>query len=339
MCCCLNCSLIRVGETISNTVTAGRTAGIHLLGTECCGNGEGVFLQVLNPVNLALVSVQLVADLTVSKVCERNNGCGRSIAGTPLIGDIVVEASTFGTVDVWIGIVGAQVNDFQVTLVTCKDVAMAIRSVIVLETTAIIDNQTVHNVDLVIGPTADTAAVCGLLAIDVNLNQTVLDNGTTITDTGDTAVGSIAFFLADNVNINVTAANTAAVPTCNTSYERAAAGEGSLHLQVLDNGMNTDVAEKSCTVLIEGHVVGDGVTGTVEDALEVLAVTANSVSLGALVNVCRQDGIGIRVLTIYEFCESLQVFRRTNLIDTIHIGECPCSCGDNAQQSGHTQIQ
>ena len=77
----------------------------------------------------------------------------------------------------------------------------------------------------------------------------------------------------------------------------------------------------------------------IEDTLEVESVPTNHGTVHALVNVGSQDCTSIGLTTIHEFGESFQIIRRTNLIDAIHFGKRPCSCGDNTQQRCHTQIQ
>ena len=330
---------VSIGKSLSRgSLTVGRSSSVNtiLKATKSYGNGERIatFTKLLNPVNLALVVVQLVADTTVGEFVEGNNGCGVVVA--PLLGGVVVVVGTSGTVSVGILIVGLEVYNIQVAAVTCNVSTGTVGDV---EGAAIADNQTVCNVDLVICPANDTAAVLGLLSQNSNLYKTVLDDGATISDTNQAAIRCVTFLAAVDGYISIAATDATAVPASNTSSELCTGGDGTLHFQVLNYSMNTYIAEESCAILLKGHVVGDGVTSTVEETLEVLAVTTDSVVVGALVNVSRQDSIGIGIITVHEFSESFQVFRSTNLIDAIHFGQCPCYCGDNAQQSGHTQIQ
>ena len=176
-----------------------------------------------------------------------------------------------------------------------------------VEIAFVVENQGVYNVDSIISPTYNTTAVLSLLTIDGNINQTVLDNGTAITDTNQATVGSVTLYAAVDGNVSVTADDTTAVPTGNTTGELLAGVDGTLNFQVLDYCVNTYVAEETCTLLIEGHVVVNGVTVTFKDTLIILTVTTDSVILGALVDISYQNSIGIGVLAIYDFCKFLQI--------------------------------
>ena len=176
-----------------------------------------------------------------------------------------------------------------------------------VEIAFVVENQSVYNVESIICPTYNTTAVLSTLALNGNINQTVFDDSTAITDTNQATMGSVTLYAAVDGNVSVTADDTTAVPTGNTTGELVAGVDGTLNFQVLDYSVNTYVAEETCTLLIEGHVVVNGVTVTFKDTLIILTVTTDSVILGALVDVSYQNSIGIGVLAIYDFCKFLQV--------------------------------
>ena len=97
--------------------------------------------------------------------------------------------------------------------------------------------------------------------------------------------------------------------------------------------------EKCGILFFRVHVNFDGVSLTIEGALVLVVSSTNHRTVDASVNVGSQHGIGIDLTIINERSELLELGCRTNLIDTIDIGKCPCSCGDNAQQRSQTQIQ
>ena len=99
-------------------------------------------------------------------------------------------------------------------------------------------------------------------------------------------------------------------------------GFGYGHFQVLDDTMHTHITEECGTILaLREQVDRNGVTCTIKDALEVLAVATNHGNIcGGLLYVRRQHGMGIGIVTIYEFCKRHEVICSTDLIDAAHFG-------------------
>ena len=315
-------------------VAIGGTGCIDLAAAECSRHGEGICTNLLNPCDVALVVVQLIADATVGETVVGNDGDALGVA--PCVGCIVVGACTAGTLVILVTDVFGQVDAYDVAIVTSDGAAVAVN----LEFAAVVDDKTVDDVGTSVAPADDTAAVGGCCTLDGELGEAVLDHCTLIAYADDTAVGGIACYGADHVDVNVAATDCAAAPSSDAAGILLVGGNGTLHLQVLDEGACTDVAEQ-CHAVCAGRedVDGDGVSLAVEGTLVIDSVLTNHGTVGASVNVSRQDSIGTGVATIHELGKGNQVFCRTDLIDTVHFGECPCSCGDEAQQSCHTQIQ
>ena len=331
---CVLCCLVAtaVGESelslsLALTVTISSCGSINTSCSKCSGNGERVCADCLYPVDLTLVVVQLIADATVGEILVCNN-C-RSVVVAPLIGDIVVVVGTRGTVCIRIFVVSLQINHAHVAAVTSDVRASAVREV---EAAAITDDEAVCYGDRSVGPTDETTAVLGSSTCDGELCQTVLDDCTTIGNADKTAVSGVTCHSADYIDVNVAATNDTAAPCSNTGSKLLVGCNGTLHFQVLDDTMHTHITEECGTILaLREQVDRNGVTCTIKDALEVLAVATNHGNIcGGLLYVCRQHGMGIGIVTIYEFCKRHEVICSTDLIDAAHFGKRPCSCADHA---------
>ena len=284
---------------------------------------------------MALVVVQLIANLTAGQVVVSNNGCG--LVRAPLLRYIVVVGSACRTVVVDVLVVIIQVNNSQVVVVTA-DVFTVIAAK--FELAAVADDETVHNLATAAAPTDDAATVLCCSAFDDELCQAVLDEGAVVGHSDNACMSGIAGDCAGHLNVGVAATDGAAAPDCDTGCQLLACANCALHLQVLDKCLHADIAEEGCTLTcLIGGIDGNGVALTVEASLIVQAIPAYHGEVGALVDVGCQHGIGKSITTIHEFGKGFQVCRRTNLIDAAHFGERPCSCADNAKERGQTQIQ
>ena len=139
--------------------------------------------------------------------------------------------------------------------------------------------------------------------------------------------------------VNVTTADYSTAPDSDTCGMLLVGCDCTLHLQVLDERTSAQVAENGSTLrLVVKGVDGNGVSLTVENALVVQALTTDHCAIEASVDVGRQDRIETRITSIHEFGKGLQVFCRSNLIDTSHFGKCPHSCGGRKHHCGQTQF-
>ena len=211
-CYCIAWSVAKGQHGFALAVTIGRTGSIDLTRTKCCGNGEGICTNLLNPGNVALVGVQLETDATVGKLVIRHDGHALGVA--PSIGGIVVRAGTTGTTAIDVCEVGLQVDGLQVAIVTSDGAAAAVGEI---EVAAIIDDKTVDDVGTSVAPTNNTAAVLGSCTIDGELCQTVLNHRTLVSHANDTAVTCITCHRADHIDINVAAHDGTAAPCCDTA--------------------------------------------------------------------------------------------------------------------------
>ena len=310
--------------------------GIDLTCAECCGNREGIGADVLYPGDAALVVVQLIADASIGQVLYVHLGYGAVSSSSPQVGDVVVVRSAIGTVGVVVCIVALHVDELHVARIAGKAIAGTVGDV---EVAVAVDGQTVHDAGLAAGPANHAAAVLRACALDVELCQTILDDGARRCPKGDGAVCGIAIPGAVDLHVNIAAADNAPRLYGDGCCPVAAGGNLALHLQVLDDTLSAYPAEESNASRLRFEVDGDGVAGTVEDTFVLNGIGANHRRGRGLDDVCRQQGIGKAVSLIHKGSELFQVFCRTNLIDTIHLGKCPCSCADNAQKRYHTQIQ
>ena len=114
--------------------------------------------NVLNPANVALVAVQLIANLTACNLFRSDNGCSKA-ENAPVVGNIVVCISAFRTVLVAVCIVCSQINGFPKTVaITCEACTLGVRPVEV--TLLVVDDQTVYDVNaLSINPSCQTTAL------------------------------------------------------------------------------------------------------------------------------------------------------------------------------------
>ena len=114
--------------------------------------------NVLNPANVALVAVQLIANLTTCHLLRSDNGCSKA-ENAPVVGNIVVCISAFRTVLVAVCIVCSQINGFPKTVaITYQTGTLAVYPVEVA--VFVIDNQTVNNVyALIVNPCSKTTAL------------------------------------------------------------------------------------------------------------------------------------------------------------------------------------
>ena len=216
---------------------------------------------------------------------------------------------------------------------------MTIGCVGISKVTAIADNQTVHDVGASTSPTYDTAAVCGGFAQNGNLCQTVLYSCAAKTSGNNTAVSGITWHRAVDGNVNIATTNGTIVFCHDTCSELVASGNSTRHLQVLDDGSKTSVLEEGCFFFLWVHVDFDGMSFTIKGTSVLVVARTNHCTIDASVDVGCQLGIGIDISLIHEYSELFQVRSRTNLIDSIHVGKSPCSCGDNAKKRCQTQIQ
>ena len=216
---------------------------------------------------------------------------------------------------------------------------MSVRCIGVIERAGVADHEAVHDVGALLRPADHAAAVRGVVACDGNLHQAVLDERTVVGDCSNAAVRGIAGHGAVDGDVNIAAAHDTLVARHDTAGELAGCGDGTRHLQVLDDGIAAGVAEEACIYLLRKHVDFDGVACTFESALVAVFRCANHGTVDASVNVGREHGIGVDLTIIYELSKRFEVCCRTNLIDASHIGECPCSCADDAHQRCQTQIQ
>ena len=237
---------VGISCAFSQAVARGSRRSIDATTAECCGNRERVSSDGLNPTDVALVVVQLIADTAVGQVFVSHYGCSNVVA--PLLGDVVVVGGTHlsqVTIAVRILVVRLNVNGLHVATITSDVVAGAVGEV---ERTAIGDSQTVHDVGASTCPTYDAAATGGSFAQEGNLCQTVLDGCSTITLGNDTAVGAIAHNRAIDSDINIASADSTVVDCNDTCCELLVRSNGTLHLQVLDESTKASVVEQ-CQVI------------------------------------------------------------------------------------------
>ena len=152
-------------------------------------------------------------------------------------------------------------------------------------------------------------------------------------------MSGITWHRAVDGHVHVAAADDTVVSCYDTGSKLAGRSNCTLHLQVLNNSTEASVLEESRIHVFWVHVDFNGMSLAIESTLIRFFSSTNHRTVDAPVNVCRQDSIGIDITIIHEYSELFQVSCRTDLIDAIHFGKRPRSCGDNAQQRSHTQIQ
>ena len=212
MCSSLSCSTVRESEVaLALAVTVGRTRCIDLTAAECCGNGERINANCLNPVNLALVGVQLIANATVCEIVVCHNTCGSVV--TPLVGDIVVRGSTIGTVCIDVLIVGFQINTSHIATITGNVGTAIIGNV---QVAAVGDDEVVGGINRMVAPTYETTAILSGCAENLELNQIVLQNSTATGNCDEAAVCGIACEGAVHSKIDVATADNTVAPYCDT---------------------------------------------------------------------------------------------------------------------------
>ena len=183
---------------------------------------------------MALVAVQLIANLAACQFFSRHNG--RSLVEeAEVVSDVVVDAGARRTVGVAVRIVRLEVNDSQVVVVTDEACALAVGHVEV----ALVENKIVCEVStLCVRPCSDATELVRVRGVDVDLCEAVLNDRALVTLAGNggcTGIRQCGGSSDGNVCPAVTD-NTAGVVGDGGSVLLCGC-EGTLHLQSLDDGV------------------------------------------------------------------------------------------------------
>ena len=193
----------------------------------------------------------------------------------------------------------------------------------------VVNVKTVLDDGLSLGPSHESAAVDGGSGGNGHGRHTVGHHTVCLGHAHDTSVCAVTGNSAHNGHRGGAAADDTAVLACNTCSELELSGDGTGGHHARDASLVAHVLEQGGAVLGREHVQLHRVALAVEASVVPIGssvghVHADHGAFDAVVDVGRQHCAGIGVATVHKVGKGLQVLGRTDLIDTVHLGECPC---------------
>ena len=284
---------------------AGRRSRAIYLAAVAEGQGIRVLADLLCPDDLVLVGVQQEAGLAALHVLLGN----LRTAGEVAEGGHVIQTVALAHV--------------AVEVTRCHGT-----SALVLEL-EVVNVKTVLDDGLSLGPSHESAAVDGGSGGNGHGRHTVGHHTVCLGHTHDTSVCAVTGNSAHNGHRGGAAADDTAVLACNTCSELELSGDGTGGHHARDASLVAHVLEQGAAVLGREHVQLHRVALAVEASVvprggSVGHVHADHGAFDAVVDVGRQHCAGIGIATVHKVGKGLQVLGRTDLIDTVHLGECPC---------------